>query len=47
MKQDVTSIDPYLWLEEVEGNAALEWVQQQNERSLASIRKHAGSGNLH
>jgi prolyl oligopeptidase len=47
MKQDVTSIDPYLWLEEVEGNAALEWVQQQNERSLASIRKHpAYAGNL-
>ncbi|MFT6435131.1 MAG: prolyl oligopeptidase [Candidatus Azotimanducaceae bacterium] len=47
MKQDVTSVDPYLWLEEVEGDAALEWVQQQNERSLASIRKHpAYVGNL-
>jgi prolyl oligopeptidase len=33
-------IDPYLWLEEVEGEAALAWVRQQNERSLLSIQKH-------
>lgn len=26
--------DPYLWLEEVEGDAALDWVRAQNERSL-------------
>ena len=32
--------DPYLWLEEVEGEAALAWVRQQNERSLLSIQKH-------
>lgn len=40
MIQDDTTVDPYLWLEEVEGDAALGWVRQQNERSLASIRKH-------
>ena len=26
--------DPYLWLEEVEGEKALEWVEEQNEESL-------------
>jgi len=31
------SDDPYLWLEEVEGEKALEWVEEQNARSLASL----------
>ncbi|HQX84927.1 MAG TPA: S9 family peptidase, partial [Aestuariivirga sp.] len=26
--------DPHLWLEEVEGERALAWVHQQNDRSL-------------
>lgn len=30
--------DPYLWLEEVEGEAALDWVRRQNERSLAELQ---------
>lgn len=29
--------DPYLWLEEVEGERALAWVREQNERSLAEL----------
>lgn len=29
--------DPYLWMEEVEGEAALSWVNAQNDRSLAEI----------
>jgi len=29
--------DPFLWLEEVEGEAALAWVRQQNARSLAAL----------
>ncbi|MFT4820487.1 MAG: prolyl oligopeptidase [Candidatus Azotimanducaceae bacterium] len=32
--------DPYLWLEEVEGEAALTWVREQNKRSLATITAH-------
>lgn len=32
--------DPYLWLEEVEGDRALDWVRRQNERSLAVIQRH-------
>jgi prolyl oligopeptidase len=36
--QNIT--DPHLWLEEVEGEAALAWVRQQNKRSLLSIQKH-------
>ena len=31
--------DPYLWLEEVEGEKALEWVEQQNDRSLGALKK--------
>jgi prolyl oligopeptidase len=30
--------DPYLWLEEVEGEEALAWVNAQNDRSLAAIK---------
>lgn len=41
MKQGSSDTDPYLWLEEVEGEAALKWVRQQNERSLAVIQKHS------
>ena len=30
--------DPYLWLEEVEGEEALSWVRAQNDRSLAELK---------
>ncbi|MFY7866371.1 hypothetical protein, partial [Roseateles sp.] len=30
--------DPYLWLEEVQGERALRWVQGQNEASLAALQ---------
>ena len=30
--------DPYLWMEEVEGEAALAWVNAQNDRSLDAIK---------
>src|SRR5690348_7485577 len=29
--------DPFLWLEEVEGEAALQWVRRENARSLALL----------
>ncbi|HEX2648004.1 MAG TPA: hypothetical protein VHO95_12325, partial [Candidatus Dormibacteraeota bacterium] len=29
--------DPFLWLEEVEGERALEWVRAENRRSLAVL----------
>jgi prolyl oligopeptidase len=32
--------DPYLWLEEVEGEEALAWVEQQNNQSLAILKGH-------
>lgn len=38
---DATAIDPLLWMEEVEGEAALTWVTAQNERSLSDIQSHA------
>lgn len=34
-----TSSDPFLWLEEVEGERALAWVNAQNERSLEHLTK--------
>ncbi len=32
--------DPFLWLEEVEGEEALKWVTKQNDRSLSAIESH-------
>ena len=31
--------DPFLWLEDVEGDKALEWVRAQNDRSLGELTK--------
>tara|TARA_B100000678_G_scaffold291599_1_gene309611 strand:- start:43790 stop:45985 length:2196 start_codon:yes stop_codon:yes gene_type:complete len=33
-----TTDDPYIWMEEVEGERALDWVRAQNERSLDRIQ---------
>ncbi len=33
-----TENDTHLWLEEVEGESALAWVREQNERTLADLR---------
>ena len=33
----MTDTDPFLWLEEIEGDKALDWVRAQNARSLAEI----------
>ena len=35
---EVVATDPYLWLEEVEGEDALAWVRSQNERTLADLQ---------
>jgi len=32
--------DPYIWLEEVEGEGALAWVEEQNRESLAILKGH-------
>lgn len=32
--------DPYLWLEEVEGEAPLRWARRQNDRTLEELRAH-------
>ena len=34
------SEDPFLWLEEVEGERALEWAREQNAESLGYLRSH-------
>ena len=33
----IENTDPHLWLEEVEGERALAWVREQNERSLTEL----------
>ena len=37
----VAADDPFLWLEEVQGQKALEWVNAQNVRTLAALEKDA------
>ncbi|MBL8537203.1 MAG: S9 family peptidase [Hyphomonadaceae bacterium] len=39
--------DPYLWLEEVEGDRALAWVREQNQRSLATLEGDPRYAALH
>jgi prolyl oligopeptidase len=34
------SEDPYLWLEEVHGERALSWVEQQNQKTLERLTSH-------
>ena len=38
----MTSTDPYLWLEEIEGARALEWAEAQNRVSKAQLEAAAG-----
>ncbi|MEM1152089.1 MAG: S9 family peptidase, partial [Pseudomonadota bacterium] len=40
MTAEANAEDPYLWMEEVEGEDALAWVRGQNERSLAILEAH-------
>jgi prolyl oligopeptidase len=42
-----TDDDPYLWLEDVEGERALTWVREQNERSLAQLQGDPRYAGLH
>lgn len=41
------SNDPYLWLEDIEGARALDWVREQNTRSLAALESDARYPQLH
>ncbi|WDI32722.1 prolyl oligopeptidase family serine peptidase [Hyphococcus flavus] len=43
----IASEDPYLWLEEIEGERALAWVEQENERSLPELTSHPLFDTLH
>ncbi|MEM1379801.1 MAG: prolyl oligopeptidase family serine peptidase [Pseudomonadota bacterium] len=49
-QEEVISVmenDPFLWLEEVEGEDALNWVRSQNERSLAVLEGHPAFGAMY
>ena len=37
-KGGAVATDPYLWLEEVEGDRAIAWARKQNERTLAELQ---------
>ena len=39
--------DPYLWLEEVEGERAMQWVREHNEKSLGTLQADARYEPLH
>ncbi len=39
--------DPYLWLEEIEGERAIAWVREQNERSLSTLESDPRYAELH
>ena len=39
--------DPFLWLEEVEGEPALDWARAQNERSLGRLEAHPEFESIH
>ena len=39
--------DPYLWLEEVEGERAMQWVREHNEKSLGVLQADARYEPLH
>ena len=39
--------DPYLWLEEVEGERAMAWVKQQNDASLGTLQGDPRYQGLH
>ncbi len=36
------TVDPYLWLEDVEGNKALDWVRAQNSQSQKVLATDPG-----
>lgn len=38
--QTVVEADPFLWLEDVEGTAAIDWVKARNKKSLDVLEKH-------
>jgi prolyl oligopeptidase len=42
----VTDEDPYLWLEDVDGDRALTWVREQNRTSVSEIESSAGFDKL-
>ena len=41
-----TQTDPFLWLEEVEGKTALDWVERENKRSLDLLQADPRYGDL-
>ena len=41
------STDPYLWLEEVEGQEALDWARERNQASQAAIEAFPGFEKIH
>ncbi len=47
MDAAIAQNDPYIWLEEVEGEQALDWVRAQNDRSLNALESDPRFDALH
>lgn len=43
----VAQDDPFLWLEEIEGERALDWARQQNERAENRLTAHEAFADIH
>src|SRR5258708_21943867 len=43
---DVSGEDPYLWLEEVTGQAALDWVRERSAETVGTLSSGARFGDL-
>lgn len=41
MTAHASDLDPYLWLEEVESEKALQWAREHNEKSLGALTAEA------
>lgn len=39
--------DPFLWLEDIEGEKSLEWVKSQNKKSLSMLQNHPEYKNIY
>lgn len=46
LQDDLATADPYLWLEEVTGTEALDWVRERNAATLASLAESPGFTSL-
>jgi prolyl oligopeptidase len=47
VKAQTTAQDPFMWLEDVEGTRAMEWVEERNAATLAELSRHPAYDELY